>query len=317
MKGTVIKRGSTYSVVLDLGRGPHGRRVRKWHSGYRTKKDAERARVELLARLDQGAYVEPSNLTVAAFLRDHWLPGLRAQVRPGTWAEHLIAPAEAVIRIPDALSDCVAAQTLVNPMTAWAILSDELTLAEGDWVLQTAAGSTLGRLIIQLARRRALRTVNVVRRRAQVQELVDLGADAVICTEDESLVDRVRDITSGAGVRAAIDAVGGPQGAHVATCLAEGGTLLLMGLLSGAPLGPIDAADMIFRGRTVQGFWLITWFGTRPREAIERAFGEVISLLATGVLVPPVEAEYDLADFREAIAHAQRPGRRGKVLLRG
>ena len=88
MKGTVIKRGSTYSVVLDLGRGPHGRRVRKWHSGYRTKKDAERARVELLARLDQGAYVEPSNLTVAAFLRDHWLPGLRAQVRPGTWAEH-------------------------------------------------------------------------------------------------------------------------------------------------------------------------------------------------------------------------------------
>jgi integrase len=87
-QGTVIKRGSTYSVVLDLGRGPDGRRVRKWHSGYRTKKDAERARVELLAKVGQGAYVEPSKVTVAAFLRDHWLPGLRSQVRPGTWAEH-------------------------------------------------------------------------------------------------------------------------------------------------------------------------------------------------------------------------------------
>ena len=74
--------------MLDLGRGPDGRRIRKWHSGYKTKKEAERARVELLARLDQGAYVEPSKLTVGAFLRDHWLPSLRAQVRPGTWAEH-------------------------------------------------------------------------------------------------------------------------------------------------------------------------------------------------------------------------------------
>jgi integrase len=74
--------------VLDLGRGPDGKRIRKWHSGYPNRRAAERARVELLARLDQGAYVEPSKLTVAAFLRDHWLPGLRAQVRPGTWAEH-------------------------------------------------------------------------------------------------------------------------------------------------------------------------------------------------------------------------------------
>ncbi len=84
MRGSVIKRGTTYSVVLDLGRGPDGKRVRRWHSGYRTKKDAERARTELLARIDQGSYVEPSRLTVAVFLRDQWLPGLAGQVRPTT-----------------------------------------------------------------------------------------------------------------------------------------------------------------------------------------------------------------------------------------
>jgi hypothetical protein len=54
-RGSIIKRGSTYSVVLDLGRGPDGRRVRRWHSGCRTKRDAERARTELLARLDRAA----------------------------------------------------------------------------------------------------------------------------------------------------------------------------------------------------------------------------------------------------------------------
>ena len=235
----------------------------------------------------------------------------------GTWAEHLIVPATAIVPMPEAISDQAAAQTLVNPMTAWAILNDELVLAAGDWVLQTAASSTLARLIIQLARHRGLRTVNAVRRREQVQDLVALGADAVVCTEDESLVDRVRELTGGGGVRAAIDAVGGPKGAEVAACLGSGGTMVTMGLLSGAPLGPFDAAEMVFKSTAIRGFWLITWFATRPRDTIERAFGEVLTLLASGVLDPPVEAEYDLADFRKAIAHAQRPGRHGKILLRG
>jgi hypothetical protein len=88
VRGTVIKRGSTYSVVLDLGKGPDGKRIRKWHSGYGTKRDAERAQVELLAKADQGAYVEPSKRTMGPFLREDWLPGLRSQVRPSTWAEH-------------------------------------------------------------------------------------------------------------------------------------------------------------------------------------------------------------------------------------
>jgi integrase len=88
MRGSIVKRGGGYSVVLDLGRGPDGRRIRKWHSGFKTMRDAERARVELLSRVDQGAYVEPSRLTVAAFLRDQWLPGLKPQMRPGSWEEH-------------------------------------------------------------------------------------------------------------------------------------------------------------------------------------------------------------------------------------
>ena len=85
MRGSIIKRGNGYSVVLDLGRGPDGRRIRKWHSGYKTKKEAERAQVELLAKIADGAYVEPSKLTVAAFLREHWLPasGRRYDRAPG------------------------------------------------------------------------------------------------------------------------------------------------------------------------------------------------------------------------------------------
>lgn len=88
MRGSVVKRAGGYSVVLDLGRGPNGKRIRRWHSGYKTKRDAERARVELLAKLDQGAYIPPSKLTVAAFLVDQWLPSVRAQVKASTWGWH-------------------------------------------------------------------------------------------------------------------------------------------------------------------------------------------------------------------------------------
>jgi len=72
VRGSIIKRSGGYSVVLDLGRGPDGKRIRRWHSGYRTRKDAERARVELLGRLDQATYVDPSKVTFGEYL-DRWL----------------------------------------------------------------------------------------------------------------------------------------------------------------------------------------------------------------------------------------------------
>lgn len=80
----MIKRGSRWSVVLDLGVDDDGKRVRKWHSGFRTRKEAERARTELLSRIDTNSYVEPTRLTLASFLGDEWIPAIRASVRPST-----------------------------------------------------------------------------------------------------------------------------------------------------------------------------------------------------------------------------------------
>lgn len=119
-RGTVIHRGKTWTVVLDLGRSPWRHcptprcpgsifvdstvelaceccgkplalpvlaRLRKWHSGYRTKKAAELGRTELLGKLDGGTYVGPIETTVAQFVRDVWLPGLATgNLRPSTVA---------------------------------------------------------------------------------------------------------------------------------------------------------------------------------------------------------------------------------------
>jgi integrase len=86
MRGTIIKRGNSWAVVIEVGRDPRtGKRVRKWHSGFRTKRDAERARTELLSRLDHGTYVSPDRRTVGGYLEEDWLPAVKARLTPSTW----------------------------------------------------------------------------------------------------------------------------------------------------------------------------------------------------------------------------------------
>ena len=92
--------------------------------------------------------------------------------------------------------------------------------------------------------------------------------------------------------------------------------MIVYGLLSAEPW-PLHNGEMLFRGLTVRGFWLSHWFQHTPPERAQTALLALMQLMAAGDLVPPVEATYDLADFHLAVAHAEWPGRRGKVLLTG
>jgi NADPH:quinone reductase len=232
----------------------------------------------------------------------------------GTWAEFVVAPAAQLIPVPDSVSDQTAAQFVVNPLTAWIMTVEELSLQPGEWLLQTAAGSTLGRVVLQIAKQRGFKTINVVRRREQAEELKALGADEVVCTDEEDLPERVREITGREGLRKAIDAVGGETGADVVRALGRGGVMLVYGLLSGRPM-PIDGGRMIFTSATVRGFWLGEWMRSAPPERQMAVTGAMLRAMATQEIVPPVEAEYPLSDILAAAEHSERPGRSGKVLL--
>jgi NADPH:quinone reductase-like Zn-dependent oxidoreductase len=238
-------------------------------------------------------------------------------VSPGTWAELMVVPAARLVPVPDGVSDEAAAQLVVNPLSAWVMVVDELDVQPGEWLLQNAAGSTLGRVVLQLARARGFRTINVVRRAEQGEELLALWGDEVIVTDREDVGERVREITAGEGVVKAIDAVGGELGGRIAAALAPRGTLITYGRLSGEASVPLDSRLQIFAGTTVRGFWLARWFQEVPPAQVEQTIATVLGLMAEGVVDPPVEARYDLADVREAVAHSERPGRSGKVLLVG
>lgn len=235
---------------------------------------------------------------------------------PGTWADYIVAPAAQLIPVPDAVSDQTAAQFVVNPLTAWIMTVEELALQPGEWLLQTAAGSTLGRVVLQIARQRGFKTINVVRRREQAEELKALGADEVICTDDEDIPERTGEITGKEGLRKAIDAVGGETGAAVMRSLGRGGVMLVYGGLSGRAM-PIDGGRMIFTSSTLRGFWLGEWMRSAPPERQQAVTAEMLRSMATSEIVPPVEAEYPLSEVLAAVAHSERPGRSGKVLLVG
>jgi NADPH:quinone reductase-like Zn-dependent oxidoreductase len=232
----------------------------------------------------------------------------------GTWQEYILAASAQLIPVPDSISDQTAAQFVVNPLTAWIMTVEELALKPGEWLLQTAAGSTLGRVVLQIAALRGFKTINVVRRREQVEELKALGADECISTDDEDLIERVKQITGKAGLTKAIDAVGGETGAAVMRALGRGGVMLIYGLLSGQPM-PVDGGRMIFTSTTLRGFWLSEWLRSAAPEHQQSVTTEMLRSMASNEIVPPVEAEYPLADVLKAAEHAERPGRSGKVLL--
>jgi NADPH:quinone reductase-like Zn-dependent oxidoreductase len=237
----------------------------------------------------------------------------------GTWQEFVVVAASQVAPVPDKLSDYSACQMITNPLTALLLVRD-IGVQPGDWLLQTAAGSTVGKLVLQLARHRGIRTINVVRRRAAVDEILQLGGTEVICTEDEDLAARVAEIAGGAGVRKALDSVAGQLGADVFRALAPGGELLVYGALSthrqtdaSALTIPLFARSVIYEAKTVRGFWLFRWVVTTPSEVTGATLAEVRNAVTAGVLEIPegqpisVERYADAAALAEAPAHGTKP----------
>ncbi|MEW2514486.1 zinc-dependent alcohol dehydrogenase family protein [Streptomyces sp. NPDC046870] len=250
------------------------------------------------------------------------VPAVPGPPAAGTWQEYLVADTRRLLPVPEDLNDSSACQLAVNPLTALLLVTHELEVQPGEQLLQTAAGSTVGRLVIQLSRHLGIRTINVVRRRAAVQEIEALGGDQVICTEDEDLSQRITETAGPAGVRKAIDCVAGPVGAQVSQALAPGGELVVYGALSthrqtdpAALTIPLQARSVIYETKTVRGFWLNRWFGTTSPEDALRALSQVRGLVADGVLGIPQGRPFPLEHFREAVTLAEAPAHGTKPLF--
>lgn len=111
-----------------------------------------------------------------------------------------------------------AAMLSINPATAYSLL---LNLKEGEWLIQNAANSAVGKLVIQFAAAKGVKTVNIVRRENVVGELKELGANVVIVGEND-LASKVAIETEGAPIFYALDAIGGKSSGALVDCLTPG-----------------------------------------------------------------------------------------------
>jgi NADPH:quinone reductase-like Zn-dependent oxidoreductase len=231
----------------------------------------------------------------------------------GTWTGWMTVPAAQAVRLPSSLDPVQASMLSVNPPTAWQLLHSILPLAPGEWILQNAANSGVGRAVIQLAAALGWRTISVVRRAELLPELRALGGDVVLLEEDD-LKAAVREHCGASRPRLALNSVGGASALNLANALASGGTLVTFGAMGRQPL-KIPNGLLIFRDLRFTGFWLTRWMKSSSAEEKQRMFARLAELVESGRLQQPVAATHRCNDWPEALTAAAAERRSGKVLF--
>jgi len=184
----------------------------------------------------------------------------------GTWADYARVPVQHCIPLLPWVGDDEGATAIVNPLTAHALV--QLARKQGhEAIVQTAAASALGRMLVRLCKREGIPLVNLVRREEQAQALRALGASYVICTSENDWRDALRAATRETKASVAFEAVAGQLTGEVAACMPVGATIVVYGGLSESPCA-LDPRELIFRGVHVQGFWLADWFRTAGIPAV-------------------------------------------------
>src|SRR6266568_6154133 len=224
-----------------------------------------------------------------------------------TWRERMVISAGGLSALPADADPQQLAMLAINPPTAALLLSEYVDLKPGEWVVQNAANSGVGRWVIAFAKTRGLKTVNIVRRPQLVTELQAIGGDVVV-DDSPDVSERIKAAVGQADLRLALDGVSGPATGVLAATLSPRGTLVRFAAMSRGPMS-ISPLDVIFKPLTIRGFWL-----GHPEIApkLAPALVQAAAMTASGRVHIPVAGTYPLSSIKDAVAHAQRGG---KILL--
>jgi NADPH:quinone reductase-like Zn-dependent oxidoreductase len=229
------------------------------------------------------------------------------------WVQRRKVKGDDAIPLPAGIDLRQAAMVRINPPTAQLMLSDFVDLKPGDWVIQNVANSAVGRLLIVLARQRGLHTVNVVRRAELEGELKVLGADIVVVDGDD-LAQRVVEATGDARIMLGVEAIGGAATGRIVESVSTDGTVVHYGSMSGED-PKAGRSNFIYRGVKLTGFMLGRFLGKRSPEKIREIYADLAGQVMSGKLSAPVDTVYPIDKIKDALAHADRGGRNGKILV--
>ncbi|MFE2941484.1 zinc-dependent alcohol dehydrogenase family protein [Streptomyces sp. NPDC059255] len=229
----------------------------------------------------------------------------------GTYGDHVVIPASAVVPRPATVGPVEAAGVWMAYITAYGPLAESGRVRPGDHVLITAASSSVGLAAVQVARHVGAIPIATTRGAGKKQRLLDAGAAHVIVTDDEDLPARVKEITGGEGVRLAFDPIAGPGVETLAQGIAPGGSLVVYGALDARPT-PLPNAQS-FPALTSSTYTLFEI--TTDAERLRRAVAFVNAGLASGSFTPVIDRTFDLADIADAHRYLEANGQVGKIVV--
>lgn len=249
----------------------------------------------------------------------HFLKGKRVachaadrSIVGGTWAEYLVTPAHACVPLRKEVDTEQGATMLVNPLTAWALV-DEARREGHSAIVQTAAASALGRMVVRLAAKAGIQVINIVRRTEQADLLRAMGAEHVMNSSDAEFDAKLRELCKQLNASLGLDAVAGEMTARVLRAQPKGSRMLVYGALSLSP-SQIDPGSLVFEGKRVEGFWLSQWLRHKSMLGRFRMARKVQRMLANE-LKTEFQARFSLEEAPRALQQYATNMTAGKVLL--
>src|SRR5437016_4033462 len=246
------------------------------------------------------------------------LRGKRVLIIPtceqGTWADEVVAPVRNLVPMSDETDPLQLSMIGINPVTAYLLLNRYVSLMPGDWIGQTAANAAMGQYIIALAKLAGVKTLNVVRREEAAEQVRRWGGDRVVLQGDNLHKD-IEEALDGKELSLVLDTVGGTPVGELAKSLKTGGSIVVYAM-QGGQFPAISPKDLIYRGLSLHGFWLINWIRNAPRTDIQDIYQKLGDLVTDGSLSATVEHVYPLDQFKEAFEQSLKPNRSGKILFK-
>jgi NADPH:quinone reductase len=232
----------------------------------------------------------------------------------GAYAERTVAPADRLVRLPDAVSTRTAAAVMLQGLTAHYLSSSTYALQPGDTALVHAAAGGVGLLLCQMAKLRGAKVIGTVSTDAKAALARAAGADHVILYTQQDFVAETKRLTGNRGVEVVYDSVGRSTFEQSLNCLAPRGLMALFGASSGAvaPFNPqvLNQKGSLYLTRPTLAHYVAT------RAELLRRSGELFDWLRDSKLSVRVDREVLLKDVAEAQRALENRETTGKVLLR-
>ena len=230
----------------------------------------------------------------------------------GSWGSFTVVNRRLVIPLPDMISYEQGACTNCNPLSAEAIV---ITCKENGHacIINSPAASSLGKMLVVACKREGITLINLVRRPEQAAVLKDLGCEYILDSSSTSFEADLKATFEQLKPSAFFDGVGGSVGTTVFDHMPTSSTTYCYGMLSGEPISAASVSDLLFKKKTLRGWWITAEFENLPK-AFKIVKG-ALENMAKGEYKTTIVKTFAPADFKEAMIEAKALASQGKVLI--